>query len=41
MKRIMLRVEDELHAAVFDAAHDDRKSMNQWFVDLAEEKVQQ
>lgn len=35
----MLRVDDELYAAVFEAAHDGRKSMNQWFVDLAEERV--
>ncbi|MET0590558.1 MAG: toxin-antitoxin system HicB family antitoxin [Naasia sp.] len=41
MRRIMLRVEDELHAAVFKAAHDDRKSINAWIADLIREKVNQ
>lgn len=35
-----LRLPDELHSALNDAAHDNRQSMNAWIVDTIREKVE-
>lgn len=37
MRRIMLRVEDDLHRRITDAAYDARQSTNRWLTGVADD----
>lgn len=41
MRRIMLRVEDDLHRRITDAAHDARLSTNRWLTGIADDATRE
>jgi predicted HicB family RNase H-like nuclease len=41
MRRVMVRLEDDLYRALNDAAHDNRTSMNAFIVDTIRDKVEE